>query len=313
MFRWIKQVLKRYGALRSRQVVALAFLLSLILAMLAEINNPNGEYIGDIKGMLFNYFPMIFMNIAPVLFVFRIGFLRKIRQNPMYAIYMILYFLLFVPLFMGIQSKGGRVEVDRTSFFYIAVSGLNYLAIVIGHIVLIRYVFLDVIFKRRKPTGRDTIIVFMTYVSMGVSFGFLYALITFLSPEPAFSNMNLDMAQDLGIVKLYFRHIYYSFITLTSVGFGDIYPESWIAQTVAVIESILGVFLLSFSLGIILSSETEEHSVKQDENDKFRKELMADIEKLHAGEEEKERFKQELLSDIEKLIDKKLGTHEKKG
>jgi len=307
LFNRIKKVARKYGALRSRQVLALAFLLSLLLALLAEINNPNGEYIGDIKGVLFNYFPMIFMNIAPVLFVFRIGFLRKIRQNPIYAIYMILYFLLFVPLFMGIQSRGGRVEIDRASFFYIVVTGLNLLAIAIGHIVLIRYVFLDVIFKRRKPTGKDTIIVFMTYVSMGVSFGFVYALITTLSPGPAFSNMSLEMAEDLGGVKLYFRHIYYSFITLTSVGFGDIYPETWVAQTVAVIESILGVFLLSFSLGIILSSETEEHSVKQDENDKFREELLADIEKLHTRQNNNEKLKQELLVDIEKLIDKKLG------
>ncbi|GLI57519.1 hypothetical protein PM10SUCC1_30330 [Propionigenium maris DSM 9537] len=313
MFRRLRKVINSYGALRSRKVLALAFILSLLLALLAEINNPNGEYIGDIEGVLFNYFPMIFMNIAPVLFVFRIGFLRKIRQNPLYAIYMILYFLLFVPLFMGIQSKGGRVEIDRSSFFYIGVTGLNLLAIAIGHIVLIRYVFLDVIFKRRKPTGRDTIIVFMTYVSMGVSFGFVYALITTLSPEPAFSNMSLEMAEDLGGVKLYFRHIYYSFITLTSVGFGDIYPESWVAQTVAVIESILGVFLLSFSLGIILSSETEEHSVKQDENDKFRKELMEDIEKFHTRQNEMKNLKEELLADIEELIDKKLGNRIDKG
>ncbi len=310
MFKLLRKGLKKYGALRSRQVLALALLLSLLLALLSEIKNPNGEYIGNIKGVVFNYFPMIFMNIAPVLFVFRSGFLRKIRQNPLYAIYLILYFLLFVPLFMGVQTK---IEIDRSSFFYLAVTGLNFLAIIIGHIVLIRYVFLDVIFKRRKPTGKDTIIVFMTYISMGVSFGFLYALITILSPKPAFSNMSLEMAGELGGIKLYFRHIYYSFITLTSVGFGDIYPESWIAQTVAVVESILGVFLLSFSLGIILSSETEENSVKQDENDKFRKELLEDIEKFHTRQNEMKNLKQELLADIEELIDKKLGNREDKG
>jgi len=307
MFKWLKKVLKEYGALRARQVLALAFLLSLLLALVAEIKNPNGEYIGDIKGLLFNYFPMIFMNVAPVLFVFRIGFLRKVKQNPLYAIYIILYFLLFVPLFMGIQSRGGRIEMDRKSFFYLGVSGLNFLAIIMGHVVLVRYVFLDVIFKKRKPTGKDTIIVFMTYVSMGVTFGFFYALITTLSDKPAFSNMSLEMAGELGVAKLYFRHIYYSFITLASVGFGDIYPETWIAQTITVVESVLGVFLLSFTLGIILSSETEEHSIKQDENAKFRKDLLDDIEKLNAKQNENEKLKEELLGDIEKLIDKKLG------
>lgn len=276
----IKRAIRRYGELRGRQVLALALILSLVLALLAEVKTPNGEYIGDLRGMLLNYFPMIFLNIAPIMFVFRVYFLRKVRDNPLYAIGVILYFLLFVPMFLGIQSDGGRREIDDRSIFYLGVTLLNLLAIFLGHIVLIKYVFLDVIFKRRKPRGRDTIIVFMTYVTMGVSFGFTYALITGLSEEPAFTNMSLEMVKELGMTKLYFRHIYYSFITLTSVGFGDIYPISWVAQMVTVIEAILGVFLLSFSLGIILSAEAEDHTVKQDEEEQFKKELLEDIERL---------------------------------
>lgn len=286
------RLIKKYGALRSREVLALAFLVSLVLALLAEIINLNGGgYIEDIRGVVFNYFPMIFLNIAPIMFVFRIGFLRKVKENPLYAVGMILYFLLFLPLFLGIQSDGGRRDVDSRSVFYIGVTILNLVAIMIGHVVLIKYVFLDVIFKRRKPRGRDTIVILMTYISMGVSFGFIYTLITMLSDEPAFNNMTLDMVKDMGTTKLYFRHIYYSFITLTSVGFGDISPLTWVAQTFTAMEAILGVFLLSFSLGIILSAEAEDSTVKQDEE---------------------QRFKRELLEDIEKIIDRKLGNKEKK-
>lgn len=307
----VKKLINYYDNLSNRKVLYLSLILSVLLAVFAEINNPNGSYIGDIKGLLINYLPMVFLNIAPILFIFRRVFLKKIRKNPQYAIALILYFLLFVPMFIGVQSFAGTKEIDRKSVFYMLVTSLNMIAIVMGHVILVRYVFLDIVFKRRKPTGKDTLIVFMTYVSMGVSFGFVYALITILSGDQAFTNMSLEMAKELGSLKLYMRHIYYSFITLTSVGYGDISPLTWVAQLVTVLESILGVFLLSFSLGIILSSETEEYSIKQEENDKFRKDLLHDLEKLTDLKEQNKTLKKELLVDIEKMIDKKLDNNKK--
>ena len=307
----LKKVKRKYNELSNTKILSLALIISIVLAIVSEINNPNGSYIGDIKGMILNFLPIIFFNIAPILYIFRKKFLKKIRESPEYAVGMILYYLIFMPLFVGIKEVEGVAIIDRSGIFYFLVTALNYTAVLLGHIILIKYVFLDIVFKRRKPTGKDTIIVFMTYVSMGVTFGLVYALITLLSEGNAFTNMDLEMAKDLGTLKLYMRHIYYSFITLTSVGYGDISPVTWIAQLVTVIESILGVFLLSFSLGIILSSETEEYSIKQKENDKFREDLLHDLEKLTDLKEQNQTLKKELLIDIEKIIDEKLNSNKK--
>ncbi len=275
-----RKIIKSFLSMKTHKIIIISALLSLFLAILAEINDPSGNYIGDLKGVLTNYFPMIFLNVTPLMLVFRVFFLRKIRENPLYAVGIILYFLLFVPLFLKIQTLHGEKIMSSHGYFYIGVTTLNLLAITIGHLVLFKYVFVDIILKRRKPRGIDTIVVFMTYITLGVSFGFLYALVSILSGGPAFTNMNLEMAQELGNTKLYFRHIYYSFITLTSVGYGDIYPTSWVAQTISVIEAVFGVFLLSFSLGILLSTEAETNTVMEDEDEKFKADILKGIEEI---------------------------------
>lgn len=264
--------LKRYERIKKTHLLGITVVVSMFLALM-------GNESGGIKRAVLEVFPKTFLNVMPVFFVFRRTFFKKLRKNPVWASVLILYFLFLIPLFLGVRAQDGEIMIYEDSRINKYIAVVNTVAIVIGHLVLFKNVFLDVILKKRKSTGFDTLVVFMTYISLGVSFGFIYTLINLMSDTPAFYNMELGMIHEFGPRKLYFRHIYYSFITLASVGFGDIYPLSWAAQLFTVVEAVLGVFLLSFSLGIILNSEGSQPVTKK-EKEEFKRELLKEIEEI---------------------------------
>jgi hypothetical protein len=72
------------------------------------------------------------------------------------------------------------------------------------------------------------------YLLIGVTFSGLYAIVGMLNPK-AFSG--LVLADDPALAS---RVIYFSFVTLTSVGYGDILPVHPIARSLCNVEAIIG-------------------------------------------------------------------------
>ena len=70
------------------------------------------------------------------------------------------------------------------------------------------------------------------------------------SAEPVFYGID---KKNQGLY-FYFQHIYFSFMTMTTVGYGDIYPIKFITQFLAMVETLIGIILLNGILAIILSS-----------------------------------------------------------
>lgn len=91
-----------------------------------------------------------------------------------------------------------------------------------------------------------------SYLFIGLSFTYIYMLIINLDPM-AFSGI------DIAHANLENELIYYSFVTLTTLGYGDIIPDHSIAQTVSWIEAYTGqVFLtvvMAFLVGRFLSGQ----------------------------------------------------------
>ncbi|WP_047044261.1 potassium channel family protein [Vibrio mexicanus] len=85
------------------------------------------------------------------------------------------------------------------------------------------------------------------YLLMGLSWATLYLLILEIFPQ-AFNGL-----EPLPWLNNLFNALYFSFITLTTVGYGDISPTLPIAQFFVFLESIIGSFYLAIMVASLVS------------------------------------------------------------
>ncbi len=78
----------------------------------------------------------------------------------------------------------------------------------------------------------------------------------------AFSNVLLDntitdinMIVNEGISKSFFDYIYYSFVVITTLGFGDITPISQLFRLLTILEAILGLIIMGLFLAKVFESK----------------------------------------------------------
>jgi len=76
------------------------------------------------------------------------------------------------------------------------------------------------------------------YLILGLMWGFVYILIANFNPR-AFA---FTVGADPSTAMVRFQALYFSFVTLTTVGYGDIVPLSKAARVLAAAEAMAGVF-----------------------------------------------------------------------
>lgn len=187
----------------------------------------------------------IFLSLLPIVFLTQRNFLFK--DGPLKSTALILYYLILVPC---ISLSLPLSEDESLKYLYIIIDVVNIVLIVVSHVLLLKYVFSDFFGKRRAVVPSDIIVIFTTYITIAITFGLLYTILSIYSPEPAFKDINI---QD-GLLNFYFQHIYFIFITIATVGYGDIVPLSAIARFLAMIEIMFGMLLTNVILGLVIGS-----------------------------------------------------------
>ena len=66
----------------------------------------------------------------------------------------------------------------------------------------------------------------------------------------------------------FFDAIYLSVVTLTTVGYGDIYPISQMGKVISMISSFMGIAIVALPTGIITAGYMNELNKREKENDK---------------------------------------------
>lgn len=114
---------------------------------------------------------------------------------------------------------------------------------------------ISVVFKSIATAARisaDTIYgAVAVFLLLGFMWAQVYSLIVCFDPL-AFSNTVAAFAEggEKGARAVSF--IYYSFVTLTTVGYGDITPQSDLAQMLSVVEGICGQFYMAVIVGSLI-------------------------------------------------------------
>lgn len=93
------------------------------------------------------------------------------------------------------------------------------------------------VFQKKKDALSTVGVLALTYI-------FITALIIFQVEPETFEN--------------FFHAIYWATVSLTTVGYGDIYPVSNIGRVISMVSSFIGIALVALPSGIIISGYQEE-------------------------------------------------------
>ena len=98
------------------------------------------------------------------------------------------------------------------------------------------------IFQSRKVTLDTIFAAVMAYLLCAFVFAQAYRLLIYYDPQSF--NLNYPLSPSALHIILS-RMMYYSLIVITSVGFGDIIPQTPMAQTLTTLEAVIGQFFVA--------------------------------------------------------------------
>ena len=87
------------------------------------------------------------------------------------------------------------------------------------------------------------------YIMLGMCWSIVYMCLIWLTPD-AFAGAIFDTADN----PLYWDMIYFSFVTLTTLGFGDITPVDSIARALVYTEAIVGQLYIAILIGTLVGN-----------------------------------------------------------
>lgn len=105
------------------------------------------------------------------------------------------------------------------------------------------FLFKDLI-RSKEVTGSVVIGAFAGYFMIGVIAFFIYSFLENAYPE----TLNIDFESEGGMDDTF----YFSFITLTTIGYGDFAPTSSLGQKIAILEGLIGQFYLAIVMAILV-------------------------------------------------------------
>jgi voltage-gated potassium channel Kch len=93
------------------------------------------------------------------------------------------------------------------------------------------------------------------YLMLGLIWAMAYSLVFILDPSSFDLRSSVEGVDDLlGIhTRGMSRLIYFSFVTMTTLGYGDITPQSKLAQDLAILQALIGQIYLVVIIGRLVA------------------------------------------------------------
>jgi hypothetical protein len=140
---------------------------------------------------------------------------------------------------LALVAAGSNLVVSGT-----ALTGFTFLSASVLYLIAPISVVRDIGFHR--GVDHETLYgALAAYLLIGMAFGFAYACIAALQPGPLFG--------DAGDPELS-QALFFSFVTMTTTGYGDLVPASNPAQTIAVLEALIGQLFLVTAVAKVIEN-----------------------------------------------------------
>ena len=104
-------------------------------------------------------------------------------------------------------------------------------------IVMVLANLLGFMFKSKEVTREVIFAAILLYVLSALMWAFFYTFLELVDP----ASFNIDLGQPEGYLLVF---QYYSFVTITTLGYGDVTPVTEVAKAFAVLEAVVGQLYL---------------------------------------------------------------------
>jgi hypothetical protein len=138
-----------------------------------------------------------------------------------------------------------RLTAPSTLDVYLLAGALLLMGITLGYVVA------RAVFAPGRVSYHRIIGAILVYLSVALTFSALFTIVGLLVPN-AFSGMVLEDNPALAS-----NVIYFSFVTLTSTGYGDVFPVHPVARSLCNLETIIGQLYPATLLARLVSLEIE--------------------------------------------------------
>jgi uncharacterized membrane protein len=120
------------------------------------------------------------------------------------------------------------------------------------------FTLLSHILKSKKVDSEIIYGAICAYLLIGFMWGGIYLLIEVLNP----GSFYIDAAHNIDNKTTYADFLYFSFVTVATLGYGDISPVTPLARNVSIMEGIIGVFYLAILVARLVGLYTVESNRK---------------------------------------------------
>ena len=141
-------------------------------------------------------------------------------------------------LLVGVVLSIAGTVTNNTPLFFIGNTCRVVFMIMVALTILID------LFRSRKVSGDTLAGAVCVYLLIAVIWGYFFLLIEIIVPG-SFSFTQGHARMHLWISQEFFPFFYFSMVTITTVGYGDMAPVSTEAQTFATIEALIGQIYLT--------------------------------------------------------------------
>jgi voltage-gated potassium channel Kch len=193
------------------------FIYIIIAIMLVLLVNP---YLRPL-GLFGHFFTTLILALIPLSCVFA---LTEYRKKALAILVIATPFVIIDGLhFFSTSHLSLIVELSLAIFLYFYIVFL-----LVKHLLSIRVVTADMIYCAIS-----------TYLLIGIGWAGIYDLVDIISPGSFSGKAEGDL-------------LYFSFVTLTTLGFGDILPQSFLAQRLVIFEATMGSIYMAVIVAMIV-------------------------------------------------------------
>jgi len=151
---------------------------------------------------------------------------------------------------MYLGSALAVIGIIFKSFNYVGghenIATVGHLALFLFYLIFIKAILADLL--TLHGTSTDSICeAVVGYLMVGAAFAELYRVVNLFSPE-AFAG--LEGAEGL---------TYFSLVTLTTLGYGDIYPVTSVTRSLVILESVTGTFYMAVLVSHLVTGISRNH------------------------------------------------------